>query len=33
LLRQASDLDPGNVLIKRDLERALRIEVAVGSKN
>jgi hypothetical protein len=32
LLRQASQLDPGNELIQRDLERALRISQVVHAK-
>lgn len=32
LLRQASQLDPGNALIQRDLERAVRISDAVRAK-
>lgn len=32
LLQQASQLDPGNALIKRDLDRALRIGAAVKRK-
>lgn len=32
LLQQASQLDPGNALIKRDLDRAVRIGAAVKRK-
>jgi hypothetical protein len=33
LLQRAGELDPDNVLIKRDLERAIRIRNAVGAKH
>jgi Flp pilus assembly protein TadD len=32
LLKQANELDPGNTLIKRDLDRALRIARALQAK-
>lgn len=32
LLKQANELDPGNALIKRDLDRALRIARALQAK-
>ena len=33
LLKEANELDPGNALIKHDLDRALRVEKALHEKH